>query len=244
MTSPYTNPGTLPESPQGWSIRSIESLCLRVTSGGTPLRSNPLFYDNGTVRWVKTKELKDWYIDDTEEKITSFAIERSSAKLFPPDTVLMAMYGDGRTITSLGILKGESATNQACCAMIVNREECEPLFLFYSLKYHREEFLHLATGGAQRNLSTQIIKNFRLAVPPITIQRQIVSILSAYDFLIENNTRRIAILEEMAQALYREWFVEFRFPGYEQVRMVDSPLGPVPVAIKCAILALTATVFR
>ena len=62
----------------------------------------------------------------------------------------------------------------------------------------------------------------------ILIQRKIAAILSAYDDLIENNTRRIKILEEMAQALYREWFVNFRFPGHEKVQMVDSPLGMIP----------------
>src|SRR5271169_7257128 len=72
-----------------------------------------------TIRWVKTKELKDQYVDDTEEKITEDALASSSAKLLPPETVLMAMYGDGKTITSLGILRSESACNQACCAMVV-----------------------------------------------------------------------------------------------------------------------------
>ncbi len=86
-----------------WQDVAIEQLCARITSGGTPLRSNRHFYENGSIPWVKTGELKDWYIEDTEEKITEEAVEKSSAKLFPKDTVLMAMYGDGRTITSLGI---------------------------------------------------------------------------------------------------------------------------------------------
>jgi type I restriction enzyme S subunit len=69
---------------------------------------------------------------------------------------------------------------------------------------------------------------FEISLPPLSTQRRIAAILSAYDDLIENNTRRIKILEEMAQALYREWFVHFRFPGHEKVRMVDSPLGRIP----------------
>src|SRR5271169_2308857 len=92
-----------------------------------------------TIRWVKTKELKDQYVDDTEEKITEDALASSSAKLLPPETVLMAMYGDGKTITSLGILRSESACNQACCAMVAVRSLCNHLFLFYSLKYHRDD---------------------------------------------------------------------------------------------------------
>ena len=71
-------------------------------------------------------------------------------------------------------------------------------------------------------------------LPDVTTQRKIASILSAYDDLIENNTRRIAILEAMAQAIYREWFVEFRFPGHEKVKLVDSPLGKIPEGWKAS----------
>jgi|CZKZ01.1.fsa_nt_gi type I restriction enzyme S subunit len=211
-----------------WRSMSIGDLCVRITSGGTPLRSNRSYYDGGTIPWVKTGELKDWYIGDTEEKITAAAIEHSSAKLFPKDTILMAMYGDGRTITSLGILSCEAASNQACCALIVNDEVCKPFFLFYSLMQHRHSLLKLAYGGAQRNLNAKTIRSFEIPVPPLAEQALTESILSAYDYLIENNTRRIKILEQMAQMLYREWFVNFRFPGHEYVKMVESEMGLIP----------------
>lgn len=84
------------------------------------------------------------------------------------------------------------------------------------------------TGTSVPHISATQIENFPLALPPLPIQRRIASILSAYDDLIENNTRRIAILEEMAQAIYREWFVHFRYPGHEDVPLVDSALGPIP----------------
>jgi type I restriction enzyme, S subunit len=213
----------------GWKRLAIEETCSRITSGGTPLRSNRKFYDGGSIPWVKTGELKDWYIEDTDEKITEQAIKESSAKLLPRETVLMAMYGDGRTITSLGLLRNESACNQASCALITNPDVCSPLFLFYSLKAKRHALLQLAYGGAQRNLNAKTIRQFKIDVPPIQVQERIASILSAYDHLIENNTRRIKILGETAQMIYREWFVNFRFPGHERVRMTDSALGPVPV---------------
>ena len=78
------------------------------------------------------------------------------------------------------------------------------------------------------SLNQEIIWRIPLLLPDIATQRKIASILSAYDDLIENNTRRIAILEAMAQAIYREWFVEFRFPGHKKVKLVDSPLGKIP----------------
>src|SRR5947208_9684988 len=78
------------------------------------------------------------------------------------------------------------------------------------------------------NLNTAIIRSICISYPPLPTQHKIATILSAYDDLIENNTRRIAILEEMAQALYREWFVHFRFPGHEKKRMVETALGIIP----------------
>jgi restriction endonuclease S subunit len=84
------------------------------------------------------------------------------------------------------------------------------------------------TGAAQPKLSQANLRRIKLQLPPLPLQRKIASILSAYDDLIENNTRRIAILEEMAQSIYREWFVNFRFPGFEDVKLVDSPLGMIP----------------
>lgn len=83
-------------------------------------------------------------------------------------------------------------------------------------------------GAAQPNANAQVLTSYHVPLPPLPTQRKIASVLSGYDGLIENNLRRIEILEEMAQALYREWFVKFRFPGHEEVRFVDSPLGGIP----------------
>jgi type I restriction enzyme, S subunit len=206
----------------------IEQLCTKVTAGSTPLRSRSDFYDDGATDWYKTGELKDWYLEPSEERITKKALEETSVKLFPANTVLMAMYGDGRTITSLGMLRAPAATNQACSAMLVDEEKCDTRYFFYALKGRRHLLLKVASGGAQRNLSGKLIKEFKLPVPPLPVQRRIAGILSAYDELIENSQRRIRILEETARALYREWFVHFRFPGHDKLPRVASPLGDIP----------------
>lgn len=92
-----------------------------------------------------------------------------------------------------------------------------------------KDFIKTIWGGAaQPNANAQVLTSFPILLPDITIQNKISSILSAYDDLIENNTRRIRILEEMAQFIYREWFVNFRFPGYEKVKFVNSELGKIP----------------
>lgn len=107
-----------------------------------------------------------------------------------------------------------------------NSSSCDIVFLHYLLIYLD---LHRHAGGAAQPLLIQtVLKQVPAPLPTPHNQRKIASILSAYDDLIENNTRRIAILEEMAQAIYREWFVKFRFPGHENVKMVDSPLGKIP----------------
>jgi type I restriction enzyme S subunit len=88
------------------------------------------------------------------------------------------------------------------------------------------------SGAAQPNANAQVLTSFPLGLPPFPIQRRIAAILSAYDDLIENNTRRIAALEAAAQALYREWFVEFRFPGHEETEWIEAELGVIPAGWK------------
>lgn len=190
----------------------IADFCTSVTSGGTPSRKVASFWDGGTIPWIKTGELNDWKVSRVSEYITEAGLKGSSAKIFDRGTILMAMYGDGRTITTLGIVDTPSATNQACCAIIVDHEKCNNLYMFYALKYHRHELLNFVVAGAQRNLSGAIIKNFPITYHPLSIQRRIADILSAYDALIENNTRRIAILDDMARRLFEEWFIQRRVP--------------------------------
>jgi type I restriction enzyme S subunit len=119
-----------------------------------------------------------------------------------------------------------------------NRTLADPLYLFYyfacpeMVKYIQS----IAIGAAVPGINLGILKNLDVVLPPLTVQHKIVSLLSAYDDLIENNTRRIAILEAMVQTIYREWFVEFRFPGHEKVKLVDSPLGKIPEGWKATCL--------
>ena len=122
-----------------------------------------------------------------------------------------------------------SFTNQQLNAIIPNAT-VDSEFLYYSLRTRQEELLSLgsATGVRTPIMNKSAFGNLTLLMPPLEVQRMIASILSAYDDLSENNLRRIKILEEMAQSLYKEWFVDFRFPGHENAKMVDSALGMIP----------------
>ena len=110
----------------------------------------------------------------------------------------------------------------------VDKEVLSTKFLYYLLRPQLERLQTLSTGAATKFLTLTILKSIEVSIPEIETQHRIASILSAYDDLIENNTRRIAILEEMARRIYEEWFVRFRFPGHEQVKMVESELGLIP----------------
>src|SRR6266849_6012235 len=103
-------------------------------------------------------------------------------------------------------------------------------FLYYALRPKLTEFRSISTGAATKFLTLTILNETEIQVPPLPVQQRIAGTLSAYDELIENSQRRIQILEEMARALYREWFVHFRFPGHEKTKRVDSPHGSIPYA--------------
>ncbi len=110
------------------------------------------------------------------------------------------------------------------------RDVLDNEFLYYTFLYKGKFglFAHLFTGATIKHLPRQNLAELEVEIPPLEIQERIAFILSAYDYLIENNTRRIAILEEMVRRIYEEWFVKFRFPGHEQVKMVESELGLIP----------------
>ena len=209
-----------------WMQLPLRSLCSHISSGGTPSRKIQSYFVKDGHLWVKSKELLDGSIYTTEETISDEAIRNSSAKIYSENTVLLAMYG--ANVGQLAILRRKAAVNQAICAMVVNENVADYRFLFYALLYRRKGLISKAFGVAQQNLNQDLIKSFNIPCPPLSTQRKIAAILSAYDDLIENNTRRIAILEEMARALYREWFVHFRFPGHEKIAMVESTLGMIP----------------
>lgn len=141
-------------------------------SGSTPSRSNPDYYRNGTVNWLKTGDLNDGVITKTEEKVTDVAVTESRLKINPPGSILIAMYG--ATIGKVGILDIPSATNQACCAC-VPEDFVDNKYLYYFLLSQRKRFISMGAGGAQPNISKNKIVNFPFPLPPIGEQQRIVA---------------------------------------------------------------------
>lgn len=195
------------KAPESWARMTIDDVCTRITSGGTPSRRTPEFFINGSVPWVKTQELQDGWIRATDEKITEDAVKKSSVKLLPANSVLLAMYG--ATVGQLGVLASPMACNQACCALIVNDEIADFRYIYYLLLQHRAVIKSLATGAAQQNLSAAQIKQFKFAFPDRQAQGQVADLLSGLDDKIDLNRRTNLTLEAMAQAIFKSWFVDF-----------------------------------
>nr|WP_058001105.1 restriction endonuclease subunit S [Campylobacter jejuni] len=196
--------------PQTWEWKSLGEIG-NTSSGGTPLRNKKEYWENGSIKWLKSGELNDGYIDFIEENITEEAIENSSAKIFQKGTLLIAMYG--ATAGRLGILNLDSATNQAVCAFLhkdnKNIKFLEK-FLFYFLFFIRDKIIKDSFGGAQPNISQTYIKNLQIPLPPLKEQEQIAKHL---DFVFEKAkalkelyTKELKDYEELKQSLLDKAF--------------------------------------
>lgn len=205
-----------------YEIIKINDICVKVTSGGTPKSTNAEFYNPKEVPWLKTGEVNYCRIYDTETYISKEGLARSSAKLIPENSVIIAMYGQGDTAGKVAINKIPLSTNQACCNLVINHEIADYEYVYYALSTLYDKLVSLKNGGAQPNLNAGIIKEVEIPFPELITQKKIASILSNYDYLIENNQKQIKLLEEAAQRLYKGWFVDLRFPGYEDVEIVDG----------------------
>jgi type I restriction enzyme S subunit len=188
------------------------------------------------VMYLTSRNLKDGCIDLSKvDYISNDDFERhfrdDSKALTKPkaDDVVFSIIG---TIGEPYLVQKQDRFGISSSVAILrpNCQVVQPQYVYYWIKGHifQDALYGIKGGVAQGYVSLEMIRSLPLYYPPLPTQRKIAAILSAYDDLIENNTRRIAVLEEMAQAIYREWFVHFRFPGYEGVRMVESELGPVP----------------
>ena len=147
--------------PEGWEKKKLGDVS-KTTSGGTPSRTNNSFY-SGSIMWAKTKELCDGFIFNTEEKITEEAIKKSSAKIVPAGSILMAMYG--ATIGKLGIATKDLTCNQACCVFLISEDNPLRWYIFNWLLQNRNFLISQGKGAAQPNLSQDMIKGFELIIP-------------------------------------------------------------------------------
>lgn len=183
-----------------------------IASGGTPDKRNPSYYENGTIPWVKTGDLKNQYVPAGIQCITEEGLNNSSAKLFPPNTVLVAMYG--ATIGACSILTYEAATNQACAAFLPNKNVL-PTYLYYFLSSKREQFVKDGVGGAQPNISAGYLKNVQFGLIPMQQQIDIVEKLDKVEKLIVLRKEQLAKLDQLVKSRFIELFGTYP----------DNPMG-------------------
>ena len=171
-----------------------------VISGGTPSRDRSEYWYNGTIPWVKTTELQNNVIKNVDEHITESGLAGSSAKMVPIGTVLVAMYGQGKTRGMTAYLGIEASTNQAC-ACILPSEKIDSMFMWKYFELSYDKLRSLAQGAGQPNLNGNMIKNFQVLVPPIELQKEFVSFVEQVDkskLMFQKLHQKLNILQQKA----------------------------------------------
>ncbi|PMI21748.1 hypothetical protein BCU63_30565, partial [Vibrio splendidus] len=198
-------------NPSVWSQSKLGSLS-SVTSGGTPSRKKSNYWDNGDIPWITTGEIKFNTINTSVQKITKEGLDNSAAKLFPRETVLMAMYGQGQTRGRVALLDLEASTNQACAAIMCN-EKLHPRFCFHYLASQYDQIRSLGNEGSQKNLNGKIIKDIYIPCPPVSEQKIISEVLDSIDQKVTLLSEQKAETQQLKKGLMQKLLTgEWRVP--------------------------------
>ena len=192
---------------------------VQIILGGTP-RTNEPSYWKGNIPWISVVDFsKDKTIFKTEKTITKEGLKKSNTKLLGIGDVVISARGTVGKIIVCGI---PMAFNQSCYALRTKSEELLQNCLYYLIRYNVSYLKKKAIGGVFDTIVMDTLKDLDIILPPLSTQNKIATFLSNYDDLIENNEKRIKILENITKLLYEEWFVRFKFPGHEKVKIIDS----------------------
>lgn len=206
-----------------WDVTTIGELCSNVSSGGTPKSTNEEYY-GGNIPWLNTKEINFNRIYDTEKHITNEGFKNSAAKWVKKDSVIVAMYG--ATAAKVAMNMVDLTTNQACCNLTIDKSLANPKFVYYYLYSNYERLLNLASGAAQQNLNSNIIKEFPINIPSLNVQNEIVNLLSTIDDKIELNQKVNKNLQKQINILFKSFFINFEF--YDG-KYQETLFGEIPI---------------
>ncbi|MDE6832761.1 MAG: restriction endonuclease subunit S [Ruminococcus sp.] len=191
--------------PDGVEFKALEDVCKLVT-GATPSKSNPDYWENGTISWMSSGEVNLKRIFSTETKITQAGYDNASTKLVPIHSVVIALAGQGKTRGKVAITEIELCTNQSLCSLIC-KDILNYKYLYYYLDSKYEELRIISNGDGNRGgLSVKLLTPYKIPVPPLEVQREIIRILDNYS---EKN-------DELIKSLYKE--IELRKKQYEYYR--------------------------
>ncbi len=217
---------------KAWQSSKLEALPVQIIDGDRSARypKRGEFREDGFL-FLNTTNIEDYSLRlDQANFVSAEKFEQINKGRLRRFDVVMTTRG---SIGKVALFNCAYPTGLINAQMLILRADgkiIDPRFLFYLLRSNafQKTLKNFASGSAQPQIPIQDLRAIEVKYPPLPVQRAIAAILSAYDDLIENNTRRIKILEKMAQAIYREWFVHFRFPGHEKVKLVNSPVGQIP----------------
>lgn len=197
--------------PQQWGLPQIKDIA-SISSGSTPNRNNSEYW-NGNIAWVTTGELSSGHVNHTSELITVKAVKETKMRIYPQGTLLMAMYGQGKTRGTVAILEIDAAVNQACAAITV--KDGKGKFLFYQLKNSYQDIRKLSNTGNQENLNADIIKTYQVPWAPDEEQERISTILTTQDKVIELKEKRLAEKQRQKKYLMQQLLTgKKRLPGF------------------------------
>ena len=174
-----------------------------IQSGGTPSRHNKAYWDDGTIPWVKISDIKDKYLDATEERITKLGLENSSAKIFPAGTILYTIFA---TLGEVCILNIEAATNQAISGIQLESEQVDKDYLYHYLSSLKSTVNNIGRGVAQNNINMTILRNFEIPLPSLEEQRKIAAVLDKVSDLIAKRRTQLDKLDELVKSRFIEMF--------------------------------------
>jgi type I restriction enzyme S subunit len=201
-----------------WREYKIGQITKKAISGGTPSTKVEEYY-GGNIPWLNSKEVNFNRIWTTEKFITEEGLNNSSAKWIEKNSVIVAMYG--ATAAKVAINKIPLTTNQACCNLIIDEKKADYEFVFYSLWNKYKEIENIAVGAAQQNLSVGVISNLPILLPPLPEQQAIAEVLSSLDDKIDLLHRQNKTLEQLAETLFRQWFIEEADERWEVGKLGD-----------------------
>lgn len=165
--------------PEGWKTVQIQDVCKNIGAGGTPSRSQKSFWENGNIDWFKTQELCDCWLFEASEKISEEGLKRSAAKMFPANSILMAIYASP-TLGRLGILTKEACSNQAALCLQANESKVSNYWLYLKLFELRDKFNSIARGAGQQNISGIIVKETEIALPSYSIMQKFTELVKPF----------------------------------------------------------------
>jgi type I restriction enzyme S subunit len=190
--------------PEGWRVGKLSEICLKIASGGTPQTKEDSYW-SGNINWFSTKELQDQFLINSEKLISESGLKNSSAKLFPINTVVVAIYA-APTVGRLGILTKESAFNQAACGLIANEEISSFTYIYLLLLLSRDMLNQMANGAAQQNLSVGMIRDFKVSIPSKKASDSFQNVVKPIFEKIKTNTLEIKTLSRVRDELLNKIF--------------------------------------